>query len=86
MQVTKPNWTAMTSTMPAVPTRATSTERHRHRRAYDPPAAASIDTAIEGNASNASHVPNVLTANAAQSHPNCRLTPVSKGTYRSPVR
>jgi hypothetical protein len=46
------------------------------------PTAASTDTsvgpvcrariAINANASNASHVPNVLTAYAAQSHPNCR--------------
>jgi hypothetical protein len=28
--------------------------------------------AIKANASNAIHVPNVLSANAAQSHPNCR--------------
>jgi hypothetical protein len=46
------------------------------------PAAASTDTsvapacstriAINGNAPNPNHVPNVLTAYAVQSHPNCR--------------
>lgn len=34
--------------------------------------ACSIRTAIRGNASNASHVPNELTAYAAHSHPNRR--------------
>jgi hypothetical protein len=47
------------------------------------PTAAGIDTSVEpecstriairGNASSASQVPNVLTAYAVQSHPNCRL-------------
>jgi hypothetical protein len=56
------------------------TERHHDRRPTTRPAAASAATsvgperstmmAIKANASNAKHVSNVLTANAAQSHPN----------------